>query len=204
MEATVRGKLVRQITLRGAELEALLKARDTEGSGGIPVKAFSECLRSWGSNGGGGSSGHAGGGDRGHAGGGSEALTHADRKVLYRRWAVKGWVRYDDFLVGNGYYDADHLPRYSDVSTAVPAAVAAGTAAAAAPAAVPAATPVSRAESRGTRSSLGTGGAGAADRHERRMVKEDEDERELSARANVVLVHLSEVSRGSSRERGRP
>lgn len=170
----------------------LLKARDSEGSGEIPVKAFSECLRSWDS--GDGSPRHAGGGDKDNGGDRSEALTHADRKVLYRRWAVKGWVRYDDFLGANGYYDA-LLPRYSNVSTAVPAAVAAAAAASAAPAATPV---LSAGNKRGTRSSLGRAGVGAADKG-----GEEEEESGLLTRARIVLVHLSEVCCGRARERVR-
>lgn len=182
VETAVRAKLAAKISQRGADLETLLKARDPDGSREIPVKAFSECLRSWDSSGPGG-----GRGEEASEGAGSEALTHADRKVLYRRWAVKGWVRYDSFLADNGYYD-DQLPRYSDVSTAIPAAVAAAAGSAAAADAAPAPSEGKR----GTRFSLGRGGSGAADKGERRKGGEEGDT-ELMAKTRVVLVHLSEV-----------
>eukprot|EP00903_Cladosiphon_okamuranus_P011997 g11266.t1 len=209
-EAAVRTKIAAKITRRGGDLEALLKARDPEGAGKIPVKAFSECLRSWDSSSSSSSKGsrsHPEGAEKANEGGGpgSEALTHADRKVLYRRWAVKGWVRYDDFLAGNGYYDA-HLPRYSDVSTAIPAATcaAAGAGADAVGDTAPSATPASREEKRGNRSSLGRGGSGAgtgaATDTEEQGTKTEDEEKEVTGRARVVLAHLSQVLQDDGEE----
>lgn len=62
---------------KGAALELLLKENDPENSGKVSVKAFSECLRA---------------SNLETDGNGDGALTRADRKVLYRKWAVHGQV----------------------------------------------------------------------------------------------------------------
>lgn len=77
--AVAERKMTAIIEKRGAELELLLKSKDLAKTRTIPVKAFSECLKAF--------SDCRGGGD-GEAG----SLTHADRKVLYRKWAVDGEV----------------------------------------------------------------------------------------------------------------
>ncbi len=196
-EANVKAKLEVLVARRGGELEALLRARDTERSGEIPVKAFSECLRAWDAVGGGGGGGSGGDGAN-RLGRGSEGLTHAERKVLYRRWAVKKWVRYEDFLTANGYHD-EPLPRYSQVSTAIPADLAANSkgASAVAAAATPARLPHSgkRSSSNAPRSAVGRGStAGALDTGTTEKGEGAEEERALLARARVVFVRLSEVS----------
>lgn len=167
------------IARRGAELEALLNGRDPKHSGEIPVKAFSECLRSWDRSGDGGGSQR-----RGEKGGELETLSHADRKVLYRRWSVKGRVRYDDFLRASGYYDTQ-LPRYSKDSVSNAASTTA-TAKASAPARIP-----SVGSTRGKRVSLTRGDRAAATA--RSEAGDEEEDRGLQRRAKVVLVHLSEV-----------
>lgn len=154
------------------------------------MKAFSECLRAWVSNdserGGGGAVNHTGAGKRDRPGEGQAAeLTHADRKVLYRRWAVRGQVRYVDFLGASGYYNAP-LPRYSEISTAAVAAPA--TSAAPAVADSPEQHPAN-----GKRASGRLSSGDKAGKHERNNTDVGEEETGLLARARVVLVHLSEV-----------
>lgn len=163
--------------------------RDPERFGNIPVKAFSECLRAWVSNeserGGGGTGNTTWGGERDGPGEGQAVeLTHADRKVLYRRWASGGQVRYVDFLRASGYYNAP-LPRYSEISTAAAAAPAASTARVVAD--TPARHPVARKRASGRL--LSGDKAGMYER----SADAGEEETGLLARARVVLVHLSEV-----------
>lgn len=185
VEAAIQEKVTTLISRRGPELEALLLLRDPERSGNIPVKAFSECLRAWVS-----SDSERGGGDAGTRGGKREGpnqaaeLTHADRKVLYRRWVVRGQVRYVDFLGASGYFNAP-LPRYSEISTAVAAAPAAAAAPVVADA--PARHPVTGKRASGRLPSGDKAGMHA------RNADAGEEETGLLARARVVLVHLSEV-----------
>lgn len=84
--AAAEGKMAAIVEERGAELESLLRSKDPEKTGTVSVKVFSECLRALlngaGSDGGGKGDGEAGG-----------CLGRAERKVLYRRWAVDGEVR---------------------------------------------------------------------------------------------------------------
>lgn len=183
-ETAVNAKVAALVALRGAELETLLQARDPDRSGEVRVKGFSECLRAWDSGesvrrrssegGAGGDSSQGEGKPGGEKHGDVGALTHADRKVLYKRWAVKGYVNYDEFLRASGHHAAPPA-RFSGASTA---ALAAATAA--------------RLHSfgkRGKRPSRGARGAASEANRE-----DDQEEKALLARARVVLVHLSEVS----------
>ncbi|CAB1096683.1 unnamed protein product [Ectocarpus sp. CCAP 1310/34] len=192
VEAAVQEKLATLISRRGPELEALLLLRDPERSGSISVKTFSECLRAWVSS----DSEHGGGGTGTRGGkreGPSQAaeLTHADRKVLYRRWAVRGQVRYVDFLGASGCFNAP-LPRYSEISTAVAAAPAA-------PAAPVVADKPARHPVTGKRASGRLPSGDKAGMHARNA-DAGEEETDLFARARVVLVHLSEVLRDEGEE----
>ncbi|CAN0106095.1 unnamed protein product, partial [Ectocarpus sp. 13 AM-2016] len=194
VEAVIQAKVTTLISRRGPELEALLLLRDPERSGNIPVKAFSECLRAWVSSdserGGGGAADHTRAGKRDGPSQAAE-LTHADRKVLYRRWAVRGQVRYVDFLGASGYFNAP-LPRYSEISTAVAAAPAAS----AAPV-VP--DKLARHSVIGKRAS-GRLPSGDTTGMNARRADAGEEETGLLARARVVLVHLSEVLRDEGEE----
>lgn len=84
--AAAENKMAAIVGERGAELESMLRSKDPEKTGTISVKAFSECLRALLN----GASSDGGGKGDGEAGG---RLGRADRKVLYRRWAVNGEVR---------------------------------------------------------------------------------------------------------------
>ncbi|CAM9439353.1 unnamed protein product, partial [Choristocarpus tenellus] len=77
-------------------LEQLFEAKDAGGCGSVHVKAFSECLRQLVQDidQGGGGVGKESGVEPQHG----KGLTRADRKRLYRKWAVHGQVRYADFL----------------------------------------------------------------------------------------------------------
>lgn len=83
-EALAKGNTTALIAQSGTQLEALMRAEDPHNSGTIPVGKFSACLRALGTDTSDGGSGGTGGGG---------ILTRADRKVLYRRWAVLGQVR---------------------------------------------------------------------------------------------------------------
>ena len=115
--------MARIVARHGVKLESLFLNQDPGRSGTIPVRAFSQCLRAFDAEPG-GSLG------RGReeavavvAAGAGEKLTRADRKVLYRKWAVGGRVRYGDFLRESGYRP-EPLPapvrRVSDGSGARP------------------------------------------------------------------------------------
>lgn len=196
VEANVKAKLAVLIARRGGELEALLRARDSENTGEIPVKAFSECLRAWDA-----AAGRGGGGGNGDGQnrlrGEPEGLTHADRKVLYRRWAVKKRVRYDEFLRENGYHEQPS-PSYSKVSKAIAADITAagsGTTGAATPARLARSGKRSSSSTSAARSTLGRGGMeDAPDRGTRDKEEGGGEERALLARAKVVFVRLSKVS----------
>lgn len=180
IEAALQAKVSALIAGRGAQLEALLQARDPGQSGKISVKAFSECLRAWDSDGGvggrsvsegggGGDVSHSGGKFRGEKVGKVGSLTHADRKVLYKRWAVKGQVNYPDFLRAGGHHETPST-RHSGMSAAATRAR------------------LHSFKKTGPRPSLGARGSAAGVNS-----GEDEEEEELLSRARVVLVHLSEV-----------
>ena len=109
--------MTRIVSQHGATLESLLLHQDPGRTGTIPVKAFSQCLRVFdadvddggsGGNFAGGRTGAilGGAGAAGGAGGEEEKLTRADRKALYRKWTVRGRVRYGDFLRESGYRPA--------------------------------------------------------------------------------------------------
>ncbi|CAM9208018.1 unnamed protein product, partial [Scytosiphon promiscuus] len=179
METAVQEKVAALVSRRGAELEALLQARDPGRSGEVRVKAFSECLRVWDSNrvversanngGGGGIGSKIGGNSRGDALNDTGSLTHADRKVLYKRWTVKGQVKYTEFLRESGHRSASSAPKSRAMTAATPARL-------------------SSLGKRETRHSLGARGSVSE-----LVREEEEEERELLARARVVLVHLAEV-----------
>lgn len=76
-------KIAGIIARRGDDMELQFKKADPAGSGVIPVKAFSKCLRSW-----------------DIINNAEESmrenrllLTQYDRKALYRKWAVHGQVK---------------------------------------------------------------------------------------------------------------
>ena len=109
--------MMRIVSRHGTTLESLLLHQDPGRTGTIPVKAFSQCLRVFdadgddigrGGNCAGGRAGAilGGAGAAGGAGGEEEKLTRADRKALYRKWTVRGRVRYGDFLRESGYRPA--------------------------------------------------------------------------------------------------
>lgn len=75
------------VVRRGKHVETLMKKRDPKNSGTIPVEVFSECLRISDTDEGG----------PGEAGEGQ--LSRADRKNLYRKWAVHGQVRISSMRV---------------------------------------------------------------------------------------------------------
>lgn len=155
--ALTQAKVIQIIDRRGAELESLLKAQDRDGSGTIPVKAFSESLRAF----------DAASGDAGEEGE-EGRLFRADRKFLYREWAVRGYVQYNDFLRASGYY-RDPPPRHFDREPDPPPRRD------------------SPRESRQERKD---------DRRNSKEVVDQEikeEDTELRERARVVLVHLSEV-----------
>lgn len=83
-EALANGNTTALVAQSGTHLEALMRADDPHNSGTIPVERFSACLRALGTNAYDGGSGGTGSG---------EILSRADRKVLYRRWAILGQVR---------------------------------------------------------------------------------------------------------------
>ncbi|CAM9447460.1 unnamed protein product, partial [Hapterophycus canaliculatus] len=179
VETAVQAKVSALVAREGAALEALLKARDPKQTGEVRVKAFSECLRVWDSNGsveegrskrgGAGDGSNAEGRSRGEIFGEVGSLTHADRKVLYKRWAAKGHVNYVEFLRTSGHDKAPSTRHLVTGTAATPARLH------------------SLGKGRGRASLEERGSATGVNK------EEDNEEDELLARARVVLVHLSEV-----------
>ena len=82
-DVLVARKMTDMIHKRGKDLELMLKRADPAGAGVIPVKQFSECLRSL-------NVVEVAEGNRRKK---KLLLTRSDRKDLYRMWAVHGQVK---------------------------------------------------------------------------------------------------------------